>query len=109
MRHEIEDGFDPLQCSLGEWYSWTEYARPKRRTPQKILVPLDQSITGAEQVLSVAQGLLGADGEGILLRVIPSPSTKLTRPLNASLATDVTSRFSISAREATRSLSATAA
>lgn len=78
MRHEIEDGFDPLQCSLGEWYFWMEYAKPKRQTPQKILVPLDRSIRGAEQVLSVAQGLLDADGEGILLRVIPSSSTRMT-------------------------------
>lgn len=43
---------------------------------QKILVPLDGSIKEVEGILARAQSVIGPEGEGILLRVVPPGESK---------------------------------
>jgi len=70
MREEFEGEFDPVQTALAEMFYWIQLADNVRKIPQKILVPLDSSIKGAEQVIGVAQDLLDPEGEGILFSYV---------------------------------------
>ncbi len=68
---EFEEEYGPGEFAAYEWASRHEdVAHPDFRR-QKILVPVDRSLKGTQRVLEVAQDLLTAEGEGILLHVIP--------------------------------------
>lgn len=77
MREDFEGEFYPVHTEFGEWLYWTQVPYTRPHSYQKILVPLDGSIKEVDGVLSVVQNLLDAEGEAILLHVIPPSVTKM--------------------------------
>lgn len=71
MSWDFDEEFGPAEFAAYEWAYWHEVTPQPTLRRQKILVPLDRSLYGTQRVLEVAQGLLGPEGEGILLHVIP--------------------------------------
>ena len=79
MRDEIESELYPfgeVKSALPHWSYLMEVGNTAPKAPNRILVPLDRSIKGADGVLAIAQDLLGPEGEGILLHVIPPGEAK---------------------------------
>ena len=77
MRWDFEEEYGSTEFAAYEWTYWHETGEPLDGRPDKILVPLDRSLRGANRVLEIAEGLLRPGGEGILLHVIPPASPKV--------------------------------
>ena len=77
MRWNFEEEYGSAEFAAYEWTYWHESGEPLDDRPEKILVPLDRSLKGANRVLEIAEGLLKPGGEGILLHVIPPSSPRI--------------------------------
>lgn len=74
---DFDEEFGQTEFAAYEWDYWHQEIQQPDERRQKILVPLDRSLKGAQRVLEVAQGLLKPDGEGILLQVIPPSNSRM--------------------------------
>ena len=79
MRDEIEREMYPfgqVESELPHWFYLMDSGELVPKAPNRMLVPLDGSIKAAEGVLNIAQDILGPEGEGTLLHVIPPGQAK---------------------------------
>lgn len=73
MKRETQEDFSLVELAVGYWLHWMQYAIPSGTAYRRILIPMDKT-REAEGVVPIVQGLLGTDGEVILLHVITPAS-----------------------------------